>query len=1055
MTTNPRGRDLTQRGPGATRKAAVPSIPEPGVSDQRRFNEAVKEVLEVREGIRGSGYDRFVSWRDLAELGIVIGDFRGARFSTRRPDGAGGVVIQAGNGTYASISVEDFAEGIRNTRLYRDLMKRLDDPTRFDDLPAKIRQILLVDIANEAKTRGADIQRLEKKIQSTEESMAVVVDEVTAAVENAVAGVRQSAFAYAEPGRAAAGIANQVKVRLDDVDGQGVTIEELMYGSASNAGLLGQYTLKIQAGGALAGFGLAAEDVDGATSSAFLIAADKFAIVSPTYSGGLTSTPSLANIPFGVDASGVYIKGQVRINAGGSTLDDLTSDTGVYLSYDTQFFKYDATGAAINSTITLTANLTGGLTGYVDWDVVSGYSGSLPADGTTNTATISLANMTGDAATFQITKVDGATTYTDTVSLVKLRDGSNALTGILTNEAHTIPTNADGSGANYTGAGGTFQVYRGTTLLASPAVSFSYVTSSGFSSAPSASINSATGVYSISGNMSADVATVTYRATVGTTTIDKVFTLTRSKQGNDGEAGSNTIGLTLLPTTQVFRIAKDGTATPSVLTITAQRQNSTATVSWSTSPVITGINGTTGTSITLYPRASDTTPNMGSNNAVTITATMTDGVTIQDKVTIVRVYEGSDAVTAVLSNESHAVPANSDGSSPNFTGASTQMSVFVGATDDSSNWTYTTSAVGVTITGANTRSVTITGMTGDTGYVDITASKSGYSSITKRFTLAKTKQGAAGARGSLTGQTSVSTLIRWTARTGGKAQWASTSGTEANAVTIDNAARDRIWVMLGNSGSAPDNSHLRIGDTVTVTNAASGATAAVTGYWSGTAWLNPGVMIDGNLLVSGTVSASVLTAGTMSLPSSNGIGTVTLQDLDGGTGVSKYPLIVERQQTVGGLGFAGMLLKDSATFSGPTNSPLLQVIYNRYGIQLIPGAGATGNSAAIQMGSGAGVLFQSMTGPGIRVTQAVSNGDDAITGTGNSGAGIRGSAVSGYGGHFTGNTTKPPLKLDSSASKPSDASTGGVMVYNDGGGFRLCLAVAGTWYKIDAPLTAI
>lgn len=53
--------------------------------------------------------------------------------------------------------------------------------------------------------------------------------------------------------------------------------------------------------------------------------------------------------------------------------------------------------------------------------------------------------------------------------------------------------------------------------------------------------------------------------------------------------------------------------------------------------------------------------------------------------------------------------------------------------------------------------------------------------------------------------------------------------------------------------------HLRIGDTVTLSN---GSTFAETRYWGGSSWLNPGVVIDGNLLVNGTVSASYLNVGT-------------------------------------------------------------------------------------------------------------------------------------------------------------------------------------------------
>lgn len=51
-----------------------------------------------------------------------------------------------------------------------------------------------------------------------------------------------------------------------------------------------------------------------------------------------------------------------------------------------------------------------------------------------------------------------------------------------------------------------------------------------------------------------------------------------------------------------------------------------------------------------------------------------------------------------------------------------------------------------------------------------------------------------------------------------------------------------------------------IGDTVIISN---GSTFAATKYWSGGSWVDPGVVIDGNLLVSGTISGSKIYGGTL------------------------------------------------------------------------------------------------------------------------------------------------------------------------------------------------
>lgn len=78
----------------------------------------------------------------------------------------------------------------------------------------------------------------------------------------------------------------------------------------------------------------------------------------------------------------------------------------------------------------------------------------------------------------------------------------------------------------------------------------------------------------------------------------------------------------------------------------------------------------------------------------------------------------------------------------------------------------------------------------------------------------------------------------------------------------DQLANRVIYNMLTNgTATTPlaDTSHLLIGDTVTLSN---GANFAQTRFWDGvSSWLIPGMVIDGNLLVNGTVSATKVTAG--------------------------------------------------------------------------------------------------------------------------------------------------------------------------------------------------
>lgn len=969
----------TNGNPFATNKGRLPSIPDRQGGTIDSFWNAVKETLEVLTGGRGSRFDSAVTWRDLANLGLDVAGYLGAgRPQAFRQPSTGGVDIQIGNGLRATMTIEDFERAIRGSTIYRDLMRSLNDPARFDELPAQVRDILLKDIAAEARERGADIRRIESKLQTVEQSSAIAVQEVTAATANATAGVRDTVFAYAEQGRAVAGKVTQIKARLDDVAGEGVTLEEVMYGSATYSGVTGQWTMKIDANGVIAGVALMASNTADGPDSAFLIRADRFAIVSPTYTGGMTTSPASNLIPFGVDASGVYINGNVRINTGGTTLDDLANEIGVSIASTSEFFKVDSTGAAVNSSITLTATLQGGLTGTVTWSNSAGWTGTPPTS--TNTWTVNAADQTADAVTYTATKVDGGTTYTDSFTIVRLRDGSDALTAILTNENHGVPAAADGTAPVFTGAGGTMKVYRGTTLLTS-GVTFA-LKSGGNPDSLTQSI-SAGGVYSVtaagSWGSGSPVTTVTYQATVGSTVLEKVFTLTKNLQGITGTAAQSIIAQ---PSSLVFRIAKDGTSTPPSITVGTTLQGVSGTITWTTPDAPSHVlHNQTGTSKTIYPRAIDTSPNLGAANSLKVTVTCGS---VSDTFTLVRVNEGSDAVTAVLSNESHTVPTASDGSSPNLTGASCTMSVYIGSVDDSTNWTYTTSQSGVSIAVPNIRTVTITGMSADVGYVDITASKATYPSITKRFTVTRAKQGIQGPQGP-TGSTGGTGA----AGVRGTRQLYLTSGSYTagfTAAAYKSAATSAI--AAATAGSNPTTPIE--GDTVTFTNGSTYTTTYTYKLSPSPDWYLPGVVIDGSLLVTGSVTTTAIAVGTLTGH--------TIQTATSG---------------------ARMAFNEGAW----------QAHLRGYD---------SGGNVRVDIDAAIGYMYSRNTGTITAAVQgSIENASSmmpAVWGsTTGSGPGVLGSAASGtgFGGQFEGNATKGAILLAGQSTFPTNR-TGGQWIYYTG-----------------------
>lgn len=105
-------------------------------------------------------------------------------------------------------------------------------------------------------------------------------------------------------------------------------------------------------------------------------------------------------------------------------------------------------------------------------------------------------------------------------------------------------------------------------------------------------------------------------------------------------------------------------------------------------------------------------------------------------------------LNVVLNNEHQTVSTDADGNYKNFPEVATTVSVYMGSVDVTGKATYTV-AKSAGITGSwnlSTKTYTVTGLSADSGYVDITTSYSGLKG-TRRFTIAKLKAGAAGPAG--------------------------------------------------------------------------------------------------------------------------------------------------------------------------------------------------------------------------------------------------------------------------------------------------------------------
>jgi len=129
------------------------------------------------------------------------------------------------------------------------------------------------------------------------------------------------------------------------------------------------------------------------------------------------------------------------------------------------------------------------------------------------------------------------------------------------------------------------------------------------------------------------------------------------------------------------------------------------------------------------------------NGYVDITATRQGYANIVKRFSISKTIAAS-AISIVLSKDTHVFNANSDGVVSTYSGASTNIFVYSGPTDSTNLWTVsvTASTNGVLYT-LNSNALVITSVPDnlDVGSVTITASRSGFPSLTKTFDFVKAK----------------------------------------------------------------------------------------------------------------------------------------------------------------------------------------------------------------------------------------------------------------------------------------------------------------------------
>lgn len=195
---------------------------------------------------------------------------------------------------------------------------------------------------------------------------------------------------------------------------------------------------------------------------------------------------------------------------------------------------------------------------------------------------------------------------------------------------------------------------------------------------------------------------------------------------------------------QVFKYASSSSAaSPAQITLTGTVAGCSITGwkykksdgTWADYPTTSDNANITGSTLVVKPNHT-----IFNGNVATIKLCTNDN-DAYDIFSVSKLYDGvsgKSSVTAILTNDSCIIPFDETGKYAIYVDAVTEMIVYVGTVVDT-GWTITASPSAGIQGNVSGQTYTITSFTKNSGYVDLTASKSGYPSITKRFTVSRQK----------------------------------------------------------------------------------------------------------------------------------------------------------------------------------------------------------------------------------------------------------------------------------------------------------------------------
>ena len=478
------------------------------------------------------------------------------------------------------------------------------------------------------------------------------------------------------------------------------------------------------------------------------------------------------------------------------------------------------------------------------------FSTSALSGGTLNGWTTSAPSITNGEYLWARFAVATSNTDTDTIlasefsaAAVQAVGGTNAITGQLTRDSVILPADEFGNILSFADAGGTFKVLDGTTDKTgnTAQVTYSVLSSTGMT----VSIAN-TGVYALTAavppvgkKVVLTTAAQVFNYTTGIVPTNTVVTATASNfpagvtlfyefvKGVTSQQNISTTTYTYTPNATYGSM-------PETITVNVREGASTGTIIATDSIIMQAVRTTSGTARGFLTNAS---ADLAADIEGRVSATELNTATGTFRVFTVT---GTEVTGTAVTYSKVSTTNGADGT------IDTTGTYRLTRLPTSSPATIAFRAVHSGVTHNQTFTINISKST-QSMTATLRAVYGGVN-LDRQFTATRSVKGN---RGAVTGYgTQYAIYLSGTDDTTDPWPPNSTNAYRANRV-ISNTVNNEVLTT-----NLTTTNHLAIGDFVTLTNA--GATQSETRYWSGANWFKPGTVIDGNLLVNGTISANKL-----------------------------------------------------------------------------------------------------------------------------------------------------------------------------------------------------